>query len=290
MTTVTVTGSGTPIVVPGRAGPGVLVVHDGAVLQFDCGRATALRLAEAGVRLVDLDAVFITHHHSDHVVGLADLLMSRWLEASRNTRLDLLPVIVPDGPGARLVEHLLDPWGEELAMRDAHIGYASAPDPDVRTFTAGPAPHTVWQSGPVTVEAVAVRHEPVEPAVGYRVTTPDGVVVISGDTAVCSEIEELAGGADVLVHEAFRTSAVAALLSDPEAIGAYHSDTIALGGLAARARVVTLVLTHLIPPPATKADEQGFIDDVRAGGYRGEIVVAGDLDSITVAAPSPPSG
>ena len=72
-----------------------------------------------------------------------------------------------------------------------------------------------------TVHAITVRHDPVIPAVGYRVTTADGRVVISGDTAVCAEVEQLAGGADVLVHEAFRRSAAAAgNLSDPAAIAA----------------------------------------------------------------------
>lgn len=287
MTTVTITGSGTPIVVPGRAGPGVLVRAAEVALQFDCGRATSLRLSEAGQRLTDLDALFVTHHHSDHLVGLADLLMSRWLEASRMNRLDPLPVVVPHGIGSRLVEHTLDPWGEEIAMRDDHIGYASTPDPDVRAFTASETAVEVWAGSGVTVEAVAVRHEPVEPAVGYRVTTPDATVVISGDTAVCDEIEALAAGADVLVHEAFRTGAVAGLLSDPDAIAAYHADTRELGALAARTGVSNLILTHLIPPPATETDEQAFVDDVRAGGYEGQILVASDLDTVTVGAQSP---
>jgi ribonuclease Z len=76
-TTVTLTGTGLPNVAPGRAGAGVFVKHNDVVVQFDAGRATCNRLIEAGLRLADLDAVFITHIHSDHVFGLAELVLSR---------------------------------------------------------------------------------------------------------------------------------------------------------------------------------------------------------------------
>ncbi len=268
---------------PGRAGPGVLLRYQGTAIQFDCGRATTLRLTEAGQDLTTLAALAITHHHSDHLVGLADLLMSRWLEADRSELLDPLPVLVPDGPGSRLVGTVLDPWQEEIAMRTAHVGYTSSPDPAVRPFPAPATPSVVFRLDGLSVEAASVRHEPVIPAVGYRVTTPDATVVISGDTTICQEMEDLASGADILVHEAFRTSAVwGGLLSDPKAIAAYHSDTVQLGGLAQRAGVGTLVLTHLIPSPRTEADKEAYMADIRAGGYKGKVLVADDLDSITV--------
>ena len=76
-TTVVLTGTGMPHAQPGRAGPGVMVRHGELVLQFDAGRATVLRLVEAGVRPGDVDAVFITHHHSDHLTGLVDLVFTR---------------------------------------------------------------------------------------------------------------------------------------------------------------------------------------------------------------------
>lgn len=289
-TTVTITGSGTPIMAAGRAGPGVCVTHADTIVQVDCGRGTTLRLTEAGVDLTRLGALLVTHHHSDHLVGLADLLMSRWLEAPVEVALDPLPVLVPDGPAAAIARQVLEAWAGEISLRIDHIGYRSRPDPDVRPFPAGSEPSPVLELEEVVVEAVAVRHEPVIPAAGYRVRTPDGVVVISGDTAVCPEMESLAAGADVLVHEAFRTAAVASLLSDPGAIAAYHADTVALGGMAARAGVETLVLTHLIPPPVTETDEAAFVDEVRRGGFGGRVVVARDLDAVRVPAPSRRSG
>jgi len=282
MTTVTITGSGTPIMVPGRAGGGVAIEHAGTIVQVDCGRGTTLRLTEAGVRLTDLGALLITHHHSDHLVGLADLLMSRWLEAPGDTAIDPLPIVVPEGPAAAIARRILDVWSEEIAMRLAHVGYRSRPFPDIRAFPPPAEPTPVVELDGMRIESVSVRHEPVVPAVGYRVTTNGGVVVVSGDTAICGEVERLAGGADVLVHEAMRTSALEGLLADPTAVAAYHSDTIEVGALAARAGVGTLVLTHLIPAPATDVDEAAYLEDARRGGFEGEVVVARDLDAVTV--------
>ena len=131
----------------------------------------------------------------------------------------------------------------------------------------------------MTVEAVAVRHEPVEDAVAYRVTTPDGVIVISGDTRVRDEVEQFTAGADVLVHEACRRTALRDHIAGTplETIFDYHADTVALGGLAERAGVAHLLLTHLIPAPANAEQEAAFERDVRAGGYTGPVTVGRDL-------------
>jgi len=132
------------------------------------------------------------------------------------------------------------------------------------------------------VLAGRVRHEPVRPAVGYRVETPDGVVVVSGDTVVCDEVADLAAGTDVLVYEAMRFSEVRALSEERRFILDYHADTVAIGRQAEDLGVSRLVLTHLIPPPRSEADEQAFEDDVRSGGYTGDVVVARDLTAVTL--------
>ncbi len=283
-TIVTLTGTGVPLPAPGRAGPGTLVQHGDLALQFDAGRATVLRLTEAGCPPHALTALFVTHVHSDHVVDLADVVLTRWLftQIAPSTP---LPVITPEGSTARFVRRMLETFDDDIALRIEHV----QPDPpsmDLRVFDAGAEPAMVWASddGAVVVDAVAVHHEPVDGAVAFRVTTPTGVVVISGDTRVCDEVEKLSQGADVLVHEACRTTAMREAIkgSSFETIFSYHADTVPLGAMAERAGVPHLVLTHLIPPPNCEAEAEAFAADVRDGGYTGRISVGEDLWTVTL--------
>jgi ribonuclease Z len=262
----------------------VLLRHGDTAIQFDAGRGTVLRLSEAGVGAHELDALFVTHVHSDHVIDLADVVMTRWIQGTLHPA-GPLPLFAVDGEASKFARAMLDPFVDDIAVRVEHV--QSGPPPlDVRPFALPSSPTEVWRTadGSVRVEAVGVHHEPVREAVGYRITTAAGVVVISGDTRVCEEIQELAVGADVLVHEACRVTAMRELIAGTpfETIFDYHSDTVALGKLAAAAGVGHLVLTHLIPPPATPDAERTFADDVREGGYTGRLTVGHDLLTVEI--------
>ncbi len=285
-TEVTLTGTGVPHPRPGTAGAGTLVRHGDIALQFDAGRATVVRLVEAGTPPVGLTAVFVTHLHSDHVVGLPDLALTHWVQREAHGAGPLV-IVAPDGPTTRFVHRMLDPYEDDIAVRRGHLGTGPV-ELDIRPFGVPSRPEQVWASddGLVRVDAVAVHHEPVPDAVAYRVTTPDGVVVVSGDTRVCDEVESLARGADLLVHEACRTTPLAAAIAGTpfETIFSYHADTVPLGGLAERAGVPHVLLTHLIPPPDTPSDRDAFVQDLRAGGYTGTVTVGRDLETVTLEA------
>ncbi len=290
-TKVTITGTGVPHMSPGRAGSGVLVEYGDVKLQFDAGNATSLRLIEAGVHTHQLSALFITHHHSDHLTGLTDVLFSRWLE-SHGTFVPL-PVVAPAGPSVRFLERIMDPWKDDIDVRPDHVHRHDHPGPRILAFDPEPCVATateVWRDAAngVRVLARAVHHEPVLPAVAYRVETPDGAVVISGDTIVCNEVAELASGARVLIHEAFRREALMKFVEfapQLEHISAYHADTVELGAMAQSISIPTLILTHLIPSPGPAAGttKEDFVDDVRRGGFTGELIVADDLTSFEFA-------
>jgi len=289
-TDVTITGIGCPIPSADAAGPGVLVRYrpsgegEEVALQFDAGRSTVMRLMGAGCPPSSLGGVFITHHHSDHLTGLQDLVLTRWV-MDRRGLLDPLPIVCPEGPSTSFVERMLDAWDHDLEVRRLHTGRTDDPALDINSFAYPPfpgGPTEVFAKGGVTVRAGQVRHEPVHAAVGFRVETPDGVVAITGDTLVCDEVATLAAGADIVVYEAMRFSAFDGLPAWRTFVLDYHADTTLIGAQAAALDTPHLVLTHLIPPPTGEDDEQLFVDDVRAGGYTGDLTVARDLTTITI--------
>ncbi|GAA4669921.1 MBL fold metallo-hydrolase [Amycolatopsis dongchuanensis] len=287
-TTVTLTGTGVPHPDAARAGAGVLISCDDIHLQVDAGRSTTMRLAQAGVGPHELAALLITHLHSDHVTDVADLVLTRWVQDHLH-RTGPLPVVAPDGRAPAFVANLLDAFAYDVEVRVRHV-QEGPPEVAGHWFATPDVPKEVWRSscGRVVAEAVRVRHEPVEDAVAYRVTTPDGVVVVSGDTRVCDEVADLARGADVVVHEACRASALADAVRGTrfETIFSYHADTVALGEMAQRIGIPHLVLTHLIPAPRTPEQEAEYEEDLRRGGYRGRVTVGRDLAVVTVGGPA----
>jgi ribonuclease Z len=253
-------------------------------MQFDAGRSTLQRLAQCDVWPTALSAVFITHHHSDHLTGLQDIVLTRWV-IDRSQDVPPLPIVVPFGPSTAFVQRMLDAWDDDIAVRNEHTGRMTQPGIELVGFDVPTAPTGVWSHGDIEVSSMQVRHEPVRGAVGYRIDTPEGRIAITGDTLVCDEVAELAEGADVLVYEAMRFDAIRRLPRARQFILDYHADTKLIGHQAAELGVSTLVLTHLIPEPTTDDERQAFTDDVRGGGFEGELIVADDLTTVELATP-----
>ena len=233
-----------------------------------------------------LTVLFLTHAHLDHVVDVADLAMTRWIFDPLDPS-EPLVIVAPEGPTAEFARHLFDPYEGDIAARTAEL-LPGPPTIALHSFAVSSAPTVVWRSadGTVTVDAVAVHHEPCDDAVAYRVRTPTGIVVVSGDTRVCEEVELFAAGADIVVHEACRKDLLQGPLAayDYERMLDYHADTIELGAMAQRIAVPHLVLTHLIPPPTSEGGAELFAEDVRAGGFTGELTVGHDLCTVTAPA------
>ena len=280
-TEIIITGTGTPLLSPDRAGAGTLVRYGDIHLQFDAGRCTATRLTAAGTRLDQLTAVFLTHYHSDHLVGLQDLVLTHWTQDFTDVY-GRLQIVAPNGSTTRFCERMLDLWDDDLAVRALHNHRTPEPKIDIIGFDTPTEPTEVWTQGEVRVIAGPVRHEPVVGAVGYRIETPDGVVAISGDTKVCDEVAALAAGADVVVYEAMRTDLINQRPPRFRYITEYHADTRLIGKQMADLGIPKLMLTHLIPAPTTPEERQAFINEVREGGYLGDVMVCDDLDALTL--------
>jgi ribonuclease Z len=280
-TIVTTTGTGTPIPNPDRAGAGTHVQCGDVRMQFDAGRMTLNRLAQMGTNVSELSAIFLTHYHSDHVVGLTDLLLTHWVMDGQDDW-PAVPVVAPNGHTTEFLDRMFSIWDNDLAVRSLHNGRAAEPKALTVGFDVPDTPAEVWASGDVHVFAGQVRHEPVERAVGYRVETPDGVIVVSGDTKVCDEMAQLSQGADIVVYEAMRFDRIMERPPHMRYIMDYHADTREIGRQAKQLEIPTLMLTHLIPAPGNDGEKQSFVNDVREGGYEGEVIVCDDLSSVTL--------
>ena len=242
MTDLVILGSGTPNPDRGRAGAAVAVVaDDGHWVLIDAGRAATQRALDAGLQLTDLVAVYVTHHHSDHLSDLPTLAITRWVAGA----IDPLPVIAPQGASSRFAARCLDAFDDDCFHAQVDARAPSRPSVMVQDFVASTDMVSVWAGPGWQISSALVDHHPVAPAVGYRVHIDGASVAVSGDTAVCDGMHALASGVDVLVHETVLTSAAST------AMLAWNAGAISVGALASAAQVRTLVLTHLLPAPAT---------------------------------------
>jgi ribonuclease Z len=268
---VTLLGTGCPPTNPGRRGPATLIAQGRTRFLVDAGSGVAAQLHQVGIRAVEVDRLLLTHLHSDHVIDLGHLVLSRWI-IGQNAALE---VFGPAGTRDHL-DRLLALWAWDVAVRRAHMPEREPPRVAVTEIAEG----VVLRTGGVTVIAFEVEHEPVKPAFGFRFEGDDRTVVISGDTRPCESLVRHARGADVLVHECTEATRAhwtpgcgwpsrEAKVRD---LAAYHTGPDQVGGVAARAGVGTLVLTHLMPgsDPADLAARA-------ARDFAGRIVVGEDL-------------
>jgi ribonuclease BN (tRNA processing enzyme) len=276
--------AGAPMPVAGRGGISSAVVVDGRVFVVDCGRGSPSAFASAGLDFTRLEAVFLTHLHADHVGDLPGLLLYPWgvrgsnppirvygpsrpaaLPAGDETfhRVTTIHPEAPDPGTADLVEHILAGFAYHLNVMplDARM-------PDAGSLVRGmdivlpaePAPVVVFEDAAVRVRTVAVMHGRAVPALAYRFDTADGSVVFSGDTRVNENLIALAHGADILVHQVADLDYLARHGTDELELArmtALHTDVSQVGGVAERAGVRELILSHYLPAdPGAITDEE----------------------------------
>ncbi len=259
-----------------RGQPAQAVIVDGVPYVIDCGSGVADKLVLAGIALPDLRHVFITHHHSDHVLDYGNLLLLAWASGQKS-RVDSWgpPPLV----GVTRLVFALHQIDIEVRIEEE-----GRPDPRPLVFAHEiAAPGRVMRDERVTVTAALVPHGPIAPAFAYRFDTADRSIVISGDTAYSEAVIALARGADVLVHEAIYLPAVERLLArNPNAatlrehLLATHTTPEDAGRVATRAGVKMLVLSHLVPGDDPAVTDDIWLAEARKT-YAGPIVVARDL-------------
>lgn len=269
-------GTGTPNATPDRMGPATAVVVGDTPYLVDAGPGVVRRAAAAAargvaaLRVANLRHLFVTHLHSDHTVGYADLILTPWvLERAA-------PLEAYGPPGLRaMTRHLLAAYREDIDIRLHGLEPANRTGYRVNVHEVTPGVVVRDRGAGVTVEAFRVPHGSWRHAYGYKFVTPAGVIVISGDTGPFDGLAAIARGADVLVHEAYATEGWKR--REPfwqRYHAAFHTPGWKVGEVAARAGVETVILTHQLTWSATEAD---LVAEVQRT-FAGRVVSGRDLD------------
>lgn len=272
---VTLLGTGCPPPVMSRFGPSILVEAGEQRLLFDAGRGALQRLTQSNVRWQDVQGVFLTHLHSDHVVGFPDLWLTGWLVVPGRT----VPLHVWGPPGTRkMMSHLEQAYESDIRIRLNNE--RAAPD-GAMLLVADIREGVVYESGGAKVTAFEVDHAPVKPAFGYRVDYSGRSVVLSGDTRFSENLIRYARGVDVLVHEVIAPEALqpSGLSGDrAKKIVAYHTTPEQAGEVFSRTKPRLAVYSHVVPPTAS---EQSLLPPTRRA-YSGPLELGEDLMVIEV--------
>ncbi|WP_340645472.1 ribonuclease Z [Phenylobacterium sp.] len=292
-------GSGSPMPDPTRAGPCTVVLAGKKLFVVDAGAGGTKNLSLMNLPPARVDAVFLTHFHSDHIDGLGELMLQRWASGANTSP---LPVYGPTGV-EQVVAGFQSAYVLDSGYRVAHHGAAVAPPSGfggaAHSFEARPSlpDVTLIDEPDLKVIAFPVPHNPVEPAVGYLFVYKGRRVVISGDTAASPRLEAAAKGADLLVHEGLSPELVGlqrkSALTDGRAnlaaifhdILSYHTTPEQAAGIAQRAGVKSLLFTHIIPPLPSRALEGPFLGKSR-DIFKGPIRVGHDGDLVSLPAGS----
>ncbi|MEN9526256.1 MAG: hypothetical protein RLY56_207 [Pseudomonadota bacterium] len=288
-------GAGSPMTDANRAGPCTVVVAGTRMFIFDAGGAAAARLLRMELNPAQIEAVFLTHYHSDHIDGLGELLMQRWVGSAATQP----PKVYGPTGLTQVVGGFREAYQLDQSYRTKHHGEQLAPSSgfgaDAREFDIGTADGRIVliDEDLLQIAAFVVDHGPIAPAVGYRVRYKDRTIVISGDTRRSQNVEREAKDVDLLLHEALSMKLVqileqgfgrhgrsryAQIMRD---IRNYHSSPEDAASVAEAASVRHLVLHHIVPPLPVEALKPEFLGKAPTI-FSGPIDVARDGDWYTL--------
>jgi ribonuclease Z len=274
---VTLLGTGVPTPRPDRFGPSTLVEAGDQKLLIDAGRGAAIRLYQIGVPLGRIDALLLTHYHSDHTSGVPDVWLTGWLQSHYAARTRPLRVLGPTG-AKELMSNLQRAYAADIKIRiaDEKLPPEGAAI-EVEEFNSD---STIYKKNGVKVIAFEVDHgDVIKPAHGYRIEYGGRSVVVSGDTRFNENVISHGLGADLLIHEVAIARPELMTEAYIQRIMAHHTTAREAGIVFARTRPKLAVYTHLVflaskeVPPATVAD---LVAETRQT-YSGPLQVGEDL-------------
>ncbi len=282
------TGTGAPLPDPLRVGPQAVVIAGDQFLVFDAGPGSTRQLSLTGLNLSSINALFLTHYHSDHINDLGELMLQHWTTAGTTEPLQIYgPTGVEEVVGGFLAAYRLD-RGYRIDHHGADVMPPTGFGGVAHTFDLGTDlmdSDVVYEAGDVQVIAFNVDHPPVVPAVGFRVNYKGRSVMITGDTIYSDSLIHHAMGADLMVsdslnHKMSQWVADAGadtdnnLKSVAEDIQESHIRPEEAARVAKEAGVKKLLITHVLPP-VPELLINPFLRDARAV-FNGEVRMAND--------------
>ena len=281
-TQIVMLGTGTPRPDPERSGPATAIVVNGTPYLFDFGPGVVRRAAAAynkgvtalGPAAAELTTVFLTHLHADHTAGYPDLILTPWILGRTK------PIDVYGPPGLRaMTKHVLEAWKIDIDNRTN--GIDRLPRAGCRVNVHEIVAGLIYSDRNIRVTAFPVKHGALADAFGFRLETPDRVIVISGDTAPTPSLARHCEGCDVLIHEAYSQQTYQSVPPKWQRYRRkYHTSSSELAALATRVKPRLLVLYHRANAGGAMSladPETALLDEIR-DLYDGQVVTAHDLD------------
>lgn len=284
-------GTGSPFPDPTRAGPCTAVIAGDRLFVVDTGEGSARNLGYMGLPAAKIEAILLTHFHSDHIDGMGPFLLQRWGLGTFQT-----PTPVYGPPGVDTVvdgfraAYMLD-FGYRVAHHSPKIMPPGGSGGKGMPFALQPrdkdAPIVVLEDKGLKITAFRVDHAPIDPAVGYRFDYKGRSVVITGDTKKTPSVAAMSKGADLLIHEALQPKLVKVLEDEFAQRGIantaqimrdilnYHTTPEEAAAQAAAAGVKELVFNHIVPPLPFRYAYPAFVGDA-AQFFNGPMTVGED--------------
>ena len=292
---VTLCGAGGPLPDRSRSGPCVAIVAGDSLYLVDAGSGAARNLIRVGYQPQQVDGVFLTHFHSDHIDGLGELGLLRWTAGGHR-----LPLPVFGAEGIReITQGLNQVYRLDAVYRTAHHGPETVP-PSGSGFASHGFPEPSKGEGTLVLDKDGLRvtmfkvdHPPIVPAVGYRFEYAGRSVVVSGDTKKSDNLAFFAEGADLLVHEALSPELMGVIQGAAEAVGNvgltkiasdvldYHASPVEAAEIAESAGVGHLLYYHVVPPMPLPGLSKIFMKGV-AEAYGGPVTLGRDGTSLSL--------
>jgi len=282
-------GAGSPLPDPERSGPCVAVIAGHRLYVVDAGAGSSRVLARMRIPQGKIEAIFLTHFHSDHIDGLGEMMLQRWVGGAHESP---VPVYGPIGV-QDVVIGFKQAYGQDGVYRVRHHGEDVVP-PQGGGGVAQPfavpldgESTVILEEGGLEVLAFRVDHEPVDPAVGYRFAYKGRSVLISGDTKKSANVQKFAEGVDLLVHEALAPQLVEVLTRGAQTAGAtniekitrdildYHATPVEAAEIARDASAEHLLYYHIVPPLPLGPLQEAFVEGVDEV-YDGPVTVGRD--------------